>query len=117
VAGDLSRWRTDLDGAGADVTLCRQELSGVQVALDGLAGRVEEAERARAGESGSLREELGAVRTELREAATAQAQMWENRLSSLTLIRMPRWASMTLFLAILAATAMGWTSAALHWIP
>jgi SpoVK/Ycf46/Vps4 family AAA+-type ATPase len=116
VGSDLSRWRSDLESMGADVTLCRQELSGVQTALDGLGGRVEEAERARAGEAGSLREELAALRTELRETASAQVQAWESRLSGLTLIRMPRWASLSLFLMILAATAMGWTSAAFHWI-
>jgi SpoVK/Ycf46/Vps4 family AAA+-type ATPase len=117
VAADLTRWRADLDGVGADVALCRQELSGVQSTLGELAGRGDEAERARAGEAGALRAELAALRTELREAASAQAQAWENRLSGLTLIRMPRWASMSLFVLILAATAMGWTSAALHWLP
>jgi SpoVK/Ycf46/Vps4 family AAA+-type ATPase len=117
VAADLTRWRADLDSVGSDMALCRQELSGVQATLGGLTDRMDESERARAGEAGALREELSALRTELREAATAQAQAWENRLSSLTLIRMPRWASMGLFVLILAATAMGWTSAALHWLP
>ena len=117
VAAGLTRWRGELDGVGGDVTRCRQELSGLQAALAGLTDRVDEAERARASDAGALREELAALRAEVREAARAQAQAWENRLSGSTLIRMPRWASMGLFLLILAATAMGWTSAALHWLP
>lgn len=116
-AFDLARWRADVDQVGADVTRCRAELSGLQATLGGLAERAVESERARAGEAGALREELAALRTELHDAASAQARSWESRLSGLTLIRMPRWASMSVFLLILAATAMGWTSAAFHWLP
>ena len=67
--------------------------------------------------SNAAREELSALRTELHEAARAQARDWEDRLSRLTLIRMPRWASVGLFLLLLAATGgLGWTSAAYHWL-
>jgi SpoVK/Ycf46/Vps4 family AAA+-type ATPase len=117
VATDLERWRAELESVGGDVTRCREELAGVQTALTGLSDRGNEAEQARATDAGALREELAALRTELHEAARSQAQAWENRLSGLTLIRMPRWASVSLFLLILAVTGLGWTSAALHWLP
>jgi SpoVK/Ycf46/Vps4 family AAA+-type ATPase len=117
VATDLERWRAELERVGGDVTRCREDLTGVQASLAGLFDRVNEAEQARATDAGALREELAALRIELQEAACAQAQAWESRLSGLTLIRMPRWASVSLFLLILVMTGLGWTSAALHWLP
>ena len=78
---------------------------------------MEAAESSREQEAGSLREALAAVRTELQEASRTQAQAWEERLNRLTLIRMPRWASVGLFLLLLAATGgLGWSSAVYHWL-
>lgn len=117
VASDVDRGRANLETVRGEVTAFRQELSGVQGTLDELVHRVEAAESSREQEAGSLREALSALRTELQEASRTQAQAWEERLNRLTLIRMPRWASVGLFLLLLAATGgLGWTSAALHWL-
>jgi chromosome segregation ATPase len=117
VAADVDRGRADLEGVRADVSVCRQEISGVQASLGELIRRVDTAESSREQEASSLREGLAALRAELQEASSAQARSWEERLNQLTLIRMPRWASVGLFLLLLAATGgLGWSSAAFHWL-
>jgi AAA+ superfamily predicted ATPase len=118
VGDDLARWRQEMETLGRDVSLCRQELTGLNGQLAGLAGRAEEAERARGSELSALREELAALRAELHDAARAQSQDWENRLRRLTLIPIPRWATLSLtLLALLASGGLGWASAALNWLP
>jgi SpoVK/Ycf46/Vps4 family AAA+-type ATPase len=117
VAADVDRGRADLEGVRADVTGCRQELSGVHASLGELICRVDTAESSREQEASSLRDGLATLRAELQEATSAQAKSWEERLNQLTLIRMPRWASVGLFLLLLAATGgLGWSSAAFHWL-
>jgi hypothetical protein len=110
VSDDVARWRANLETLSGDVSLCRQELAG-------LALQVEETEQARSGELTALREELAALRAELQDAARAQSQDWEDRLRRLTLIPMPRWATLGLtLLALLASGSLGWAGAALNWL-
>jgi SpoVK/Ycf46/Vps4 family AAA+-type ATPase len=117
VDGEISRWRSELEVIGGDLTGCRQELAGVQTRLEEVGRRVEEAEGARTGEMAALREELATLRAELRDAARAQSQDWENRLRRATLIPIPRWAGVGLaLLALAASTGLGWAGAAFHWL-
>jgi SpoVK/Ycf46/Vps4 family AAA+-type ATPase len=95
----------------------RQTLFGEEDAssLDGWSAALRSNERLSTVEADviALREELLALRGELREARLA----WEERLRRWTVIPLPRWAGVGLTLLALAASAgLGWASAALHWI-
>jgi SpoVK/Ycf46/Vps4 family AAA+-type ATPase len=83
--------------------------------LDGWSAALRSTERLSAVEADvtALREELLALRGELRDASRA----WEDRLRKWTVLPVPRWAGVGLTLLALAASAgFGWLSAALHWL-
>jgi hypothetical protein len=66
----------------------------------------------------SVREELATLRAEMDERARRASLAWEERLRRSTLLPMPRWVSVGIGLLTLAASgALGWLSAAMHWIP
>jgi SpoVK/Ycf46/Vps4 family AAA+-type ATPase len=113
---EVNRWRGELEAVGGDAALARQELAGVTDRLAALTRRTDEAEAARGSEMTTLREELTALRRELHEASQSQSQAWENRLRQVTLLPIPRWATLSLGLLALAASgSLGWAGAALHW--
>ncbi len=117
VDAEINRWRGELEAMGGDVKGGRQQITGVEARLADLGRRVEEADTARGGELTAVREELAALRAELHAAARAQTQDWEDRLRRLTLIPVPRWASVGLALLALAATGgLSWATAAFHWL-
>lgn len=112
---EVSGRRGELEVLSGDMTLTRQELTGVSDRLAALTRQVEEAEGARGAELTALREELTTLREEL-HATRSQSQDWEDRLRRVTLLPIPRWATLSLGLLALAASGgLGWAGAALHW--